>query len=210
MLKLDKMQEAIQVIQEAINIANEIVFTASRLEILLEIAKSMSKISAEIKNAEILHETLNIAKIILANITGKPHIDIEHQVAVILRNIVKTAKNLPILYEILVIIEQFNDKDYRKMLLRNIASRLVDLCKNTTDISYIKEVLKIIDQIDLRNYREKAIMKIARLLTKTAKRNKNIEIVQIALELSEKIPSEYYRSKIRSILSILKEQAKSA
>ena len=96
------------------------------------------------------------------------------------------------------------------MLLRNIAFHLADLCRDTTDISYIKEVLKIVDQIDLKNYREKTIEKIARILTKTAKRNKDMEIVQVALELSEKIPSEYYRSKIRSKLSTLKENAKSA
>lgn len=210
MLKLDKMQEAIQIIHEAINIANEIVFTASRLEILLEIARSLSETSSEIQNVKILHETLEITEKILNNIIDQPHIDIAHQVTVILRNIVKKSRNLSILNEILVLSKKFNDKDYRKMLLRNIAFRLADLCKNTTDISYIKDVLKIVDQIELKNYREKAIVEITRLLTKTATHNRNLEIVQIALKLSEKIPSEYYRSKIRSKLSILKENAKSS
>lgn len=92
--KLDKTQEAIQVVHEAINIANKIVFTASRLEILLEIAHSMSEISSEFQNVQILQETLEIAQKILANLTDRPHIDIAHQVAVILRNIAKMQKTL--------------------------------------------------------------------------------------------------------------------
>ena len=152
MLKLDKMQEAIQIIHEAINIANEIVFRASRLEILLEIAKSMGETSIEIQNEMVLQETLEITKKILANITDQPHIDIAHQVAVIIRNIVKKSKYPSILQETLEISKNLNDKDYRIMLVRNISFHLADLCRDTTDISYIKEILKIVNQIMEYNF----------------------------------------------------------
>ena len=204
--KLDKTKEALHIVQEAISIADQIVFLTSRFDILLKLAKSLSEISVEIKNSQILQKTLEIAKVILTNVLDISYRDIANEVAVILRNIVRTTDDLKIIREIIEISKQFEDKYYRSMLMRNISFRLAELCKNKTDTSYIKGILKLVDLIEQKNYRAKTIGGIVRFLTKTAENTKNQDIIQIALDASNKMSSEYYRSKIKSKLLILKEE----